>query len=293
MNDPSFWHRNARSGAPEVQDQAHFTGSVDPMAADPQGLVAIGRAVIVAAMSHLRRSFESRPAARAKSRGDYVTAMDLAIEDLIAAEVLRARPYDAVVGEEGTSREGITGIEWIIDPIDGTLQFLRAEAGFVISLAARRGQQVLAAVVGDPVSGAVFWSAHGIGSYRDGLRLHGPAPADPSDAIVSTGFASSPLARKQQAEIVGRLSEFTRHVRVFGSAGYEMCRLAAGSVDAYVETSLALWDALPGAAIAAQAGCQVEILEQPDRGYTVIAAPPDLYRPLRSIVLPLVTAAAP
>ena len=215
------------------------------------------------------------------SRTDLVTAADRAAESLIASRLARARPHDAIVGEEGASRTGTSGITWFIDPIDGTTNFVYGHPGYAVSVAAAAGGRPVAGAVVDPLHGEVFSAARGGGAVCNGEPLAVSRADDLGSALVATGFGYDEADRIHQGSVVAGLLGRVRDIRRMGSAALDLCSVACGRVDAYYEYRLCPWDHAAGSLIAAEAGAVTHspLLEPPSRsgagavGFVLAAAP--------------------
>lgn len=216
---------------------------------------------------------------------DMVTEMDRASEELILSALLDARPNDAVLGEEGTDRAGTTGVRWIIDPIDGTTNYLYGHAGFAVSIAAEIDGVIEIGVVHDPLHGEVFSAMRGGGATRNGAPVRASTEVDLARALVATGFSYEPERRRRQAAVLQQVLPEVRDLRRMGAASVDLCSVACGRVDAYFERGLQPWDHAAGALIATEAGALVGDL---DGGPPVfdfcLAAPPALFEPLRALL---------
>src|SRR4051812_19031993 len=190
---------------------------------------------------------------------DVVTAVDKASEELIVGRLLEARPDDGVLGEEGATREESSGVRWVVDPIDGTVNFLYDLPGYAVSIAAEVDGAVLAGVVLNVATGELFSATVGGGAYlespgRGRVRLTGSRPASLEQTLVATGFGYRVEQRRAQGEVVAALLPRVRDIRRFGSSALDLCAVAAGRLDAYYELGLKPWDHAAGALIAAEAG---------------------------------------
>jgi myo-inositol-1(or 4)-monophosphatase len=193
---------------------------------------------------------------------DVVTAVDEASEALIVGRLLDARPDDGVLGEEGASREGSSGVRWVVDPIDGTVNFLYGLPAYAVSIAAEVDGRTEAGVVLNVATGEQFTAVRGHGAWLTApgsaaVRLHGSAPASLEQALVATGFGYRVEQRRAQGAVVAQLLPEVRDIRRHGSAALELCAAAAGRVDAYYELDLHPWDHAAGALVAAEAGLVV------------------------------------
>lgn len=220
---------------------------------------------------------------------DVVTAMDRASERLLVAELSRLRPDDAVLGEEGAAREGTSGVRWVLDPIDGTVNYLYGLPWYAVSIAAEVDGVVLAGVVYQPESGELFRAARGGGAWLGDTRLRCPAGPVLAQALVSTGFGYDAGRRAAQAKVAAALLPRVRDLRRLGSAALDLCQLAAGRIDAHYESGLSYWDHAAGALIASEAGAVVDWLPDAAAGADcLVAAGPDLHPRLREVLSGLI-----
>jgi myo-inositol-1(or 4)-monophosphatase len=231
-------------------------------------------------------------AATKSSPTDVVTEMDRRSEELITRRLLAARPADAILAEEGGASGAGSGsvsspVRWVIDPIDGTVNYLYGLADWAVSIAAEVAGTVVAGVVHLPRRGETFTATLGGGAWlaREATARAGHAPvalrARPgvplSQALVATGFGYLAARRKVQGEVVAALLPRVRDIRRGGSASVDLCSVAAGRVDAYYERGLNYWDYAAGALIAAEAGAMVAGLSGPPGASMTIAAAPSLF----------------
>jgi myo-inositol-1(or 4)-monophosphatase len=230
-------------------------------------------------------------AATKTSPTDAVTDVDTAAERLIRTRVGAARPDDGFEGEEGGRQAGTSGVNWVIDPIDGTVNFVYGVPAYAVSIGVEVEGVVRAGVVVDVPIGAEYTALMGQGAWRRD-RVDGPAtplrvaPAsDLTQALVATGFGYDPEQRARQAAALAALMPRVRDIRRIGSAALDLCSLAAGRVDAYVEEGLKAWDRAAGVLIAREAGAVVTGLDtdEPDERL-VVAAAPGLFAPFRTLV---------
>lgn len=222
-----------------------------------------------------------------------VTSLDHAVERCIREALIAARPEDGFYGEESAPVAGESGVEWIVDPIDGTNNLIAGLPHWSISIAASVCGRVEVGVVHAPALGWMYGASRG-GVVNRGVVNRGgfqasgpprPSVANLHDAVVATGFASDPRARAEQMEQLGRVVGEVRDVRCHGAASLELCGVACGRLDAYYETGLRPWDVAAAALIAIEAG--IEVSGQPWSGAgTLIAAVPTLAGPLRCLVDP-------
>jgi myo-inositol-1(or 4)-monophosphatase len=216
---------------------------------------------------------------------DMVTEIDRASERLIVEGILQRRPGDGIVGEEGADIAGTTGVQWLIDPVDGTTNYLYAHPGFAVSIAAQLDGETVAGVVRDPLHGDEFAAARGHGATRNGIEVHVPDHADLSTALVATGFSYDPARRARQAAVLAHVLPRVRDIRRMGAAAVDLCSVAAGRVNAYYERGLGPWDLAAGALVATEAGAMVGSLDGPPvAGGVIVAAPRSLFASFRDLL---------
>ncbi|MBR7829739.1 inositol monophosphatase [Actinospica sp. MGRD01-02] len=223
-------------------------------------LLEIGRAAAAEAGKLL---VEGRPAdlgvAQTKSSPtDVVTEMDTAAELAIRAAIRRYRPEDGFLGEEGGSEAGTSGVRWIVDPIDGTVNYLYGRPAWAVSIAAEADGETVAGVVLAPQLGEEFTGVRGEGSWLGVRRLRVAEPEGLAKALVATGFGYQARRREVQGRIVAGLIGQVRDIRRGGSAALDLCFVAAGRADGYFERGTNPWDHAAGALIAQEAGARVE-----------------------------------
>ncbi|MGH9074009.1 MAG: inositol monophosphatase family protein, partial [Acidimicrobiales bacterium] len=180
-----------------------------------------------------------------------------AAEAMIVGGLRRARPDDAVLSEEGASAPGTTGLRWVVDPLDGTTNYLYGLPAFAVSVAAEADGRPLLGVVHDPSRGDTFSAVAGGGARRNGsvLRL-GPAPTL-DRALIGTGFGYDSARRLAQARLLPTVLPAVRDIRRVGSAALDLCWVAAGILDGFYEAGLKPWDHAAGSLVAAEAGAFV------------------------------------
>lgn len=205
-------------------------------------------------------------AATKSSPTDVVTAMDTASEQLLRQHLRDARPEDGFLGEEGGHEAGTSGLTWVVDPIDGTVNYLYGLRSYAVSVAVVRAQghpdpatwTVLAGAVVDPSAGETWAAALGAGATLSDARgtrelRCGPGPAL-GQALVATGFGYDAQRRAEQAAVLTRLLPRVRDLRRVGTASLDLCSVAAGRVDAYYERGTHPWDHAAGALLVEEAG---------------------------------------
>ncbi len=235
-----------------------------------------------------RRPEHLAVAATKSSPTDIVTAMDTASERLIVETLRERRPRDAVMGEEGAHATGSSGVRWIIDPIDGTVNYLYGLPGWCVSIAAEVAGEIVVGVVAVPSYGETFSAVRGQGAYRDGEPIRCAAPVPLAQALVATGFGYSAARRSRQAQLLTEVLPRVRDVRRVGAAAGDLCSVACGRVNAYYEAGLADWDRAAGGLIAREAGALVGGLrEAPASERLTLAAPAGMFEPLHDLLAAL------
>lgn len=264
-----------------------LAGSVRAMA-DLSELRALAEDAAAAAAALLLAGLDTvRTDVQTKSTGtDMVSEMDRAAEALIVERLLGARPDDGLVGEEGTERDGRSGVRWVVDPLDGTTNYLYGLAGFGVSIGAELGGQIVAGAVVDVVRGECFSAELGGGATRDGADIAASPATALATALIATGFSYDAGRRARQAAVLVEVLPKVRDIRRFGAAAVDLCAVACGRVDAYYERGLAPWDLAAGGLIAAEAGAVVtDFAGGPARPGEVLAAAPGVATELRALLL--------
>ncbi|MFF9818009.1 inositol monophosphatase family protein [Streptomyces sp. NPDC014006] len=229
-------------------------------------------------------------AATKSSDVDVVTEMDIAAEKLITGLISERRPEDAFLGEEGGTTEGTSGIRWVIDPLDGTVNYLYGLPTWAVSIAAEQDGETVVGVVAAPMRGETYHAVRGGGAWATGSwdgerRLTCRAAAPLEQALISTGFNYVADVREHQAEVVRRLIPLVRDIRRGGSAAIDLCDVAAGRLDGYYERGLHPWDFGAGDLIAREAGAVTGGRPgEPLSGDLTIAASPAVYQPLQRLL---------
>jgi len=224
-----------------------------------------------------------------KSSGtDMVSEIDRAAEAMIVERLLGSRPHDGVLGEEGADHTGTSGVRWIIDPIDGTTNYLYGIPGFSVSIGAEIDGVPAIGAVAVPLHHDLFTATAGGGAFRNGAPIHASVETDLARALLATGFAYDPDRRRRQADVLARVIEHVRDIRRVGAASVDLCSVACGRVDAYYEKGLQPWDFAAGALIATEAGARVGDLDGgPTSPAFTLAAPAALWSPLAELLTSL------
>jgi len=207
---------------------------------------------------------------------DFATQMDHESEKLIVAEILTARPDDGLIGEEGSNRESKSGVTWVIDPIDGTVNYLYDIPGWCISIAAKDKDGGLVGVVYSPATQSLWKASRGGGAFLNGSPIKCNDPVSLDRALVGSGFAYDIEKRKIQAALVARLLPQIRDLRRLGACAVDICHVASGSLDAYFEAGVNEWDYAAAGLIATEAGATISIdkgIWNGEKNMVIVAGP--------------------
>ena len=217
---------------------------------------------------------------------DFATQMDHESEKLIVGEILKSRPNDGLIGEEGANRPSKSGITWVIDPIDGTVNYLYDIPGWCISIGVKDESGALAGVVYSPATNSLWKATRGGGAFLNGAPITCNEPVALNRALVGSGFAYDIEKRKIQAELVSRLLPEIRDLRRLGACAVDICHVASGSLDAYFEAGVNEWDYAAAGLIATEAGAKISIEKGIWNGEKnmVIAAGPSLHPALSALI---------
>ncbi|MBT8224824.1 MAG: inositol monophosphatase [Dactylosporangium sp.] len=283
-----------------AKDKAQSPPRTGP--ASPEELLAVAVAVVrpAADLARQMRTDGVFGVSTKSTDTDVVTAADRAVERYVAGALSAARPGDTILGEEfgaatadgpepaGRASDGGQRVRWILDPIDGTVNYLYDLPVCAVSLAAEVNGTVVAGVVRNIPTGGEWTATRGGGSYADGRRMTGSEQTVFGQALLATGFGYARERRADQARVLAGLLPQVRDIRRFGAAAVDLCLVAEGKIDAYYEQGLNLWDHAAGGLIAAEAGLLVTGLEgKPAGPDLVLAAPPVLYPPLHEALVAL------
>jgi myo-inositol-1(or 4)-monophosphatase len=246
-------------------------------------LRALAEAVAREAGALLRHAFEG-PELRVSAKStptDLVSEADHAAEKLIRDRLAAARPDDGVLGEEGGDHAGTSGVRWVVDPLDGTINFLFDIPQWAVSIACEDADGALAAVVYDPLRDELFSAERDGAALLDGRPIRASTRQDLATALVGTGFGYDAEVRRAQAAVAARLLPDVRDLRRFGSAAIDLAWTACGRLDAFYEHGLNAWDLAAGRLICERAGLEVhELAPVGPSAPGVLVAPPALAAPL-------------
>ncbi len=246
-------------------------------------LLEIARSIAVEAgeLAKKRRAEGVEVAASKSSAVDIVTFADRETENLIRARLHELRPDDGFFGEESAAASGTSGLTWVVDPIDGTVNFLYGIPQYAVSIAVVEGEAdptswtALAGVVFNPASGELFSATADGGAFLGDQPIHVAPAVELSQALVSTGFSYRTEIRREQGALIAGLIPQVRDIRRMGSAALDLCAVACGRVNAHFERELNPWDHAAGALIAQEAGAHVSGLagKRATREFTLAAEP--------------------
>jgi myo-inositol-1(or 4)-monophosphatase len=216
---------------------------------------------------------------------DVVTQMDRAAERLLVEHLLGERAADGVLGEEGSGIEGSSGVRWVLDPLDGTVNYLYGLPGWAVCVAAEVGERAVVGVVHAPALGVTWSAVRDGGARRDGRPVRAGRCDDLARALVGTGFGYSAQRRAEQADVVRWVLPRVRDIRRAGAASIDLCHVADGRLDAYYERGLQRWDHAAAGVVATEAGASLRIGAGDDPlGTPVLAANPGLIGPLADLL---------
>lgn len=242
-------------------------------------------------LARTRREAGVSIAATKSALADIVTEADREVESLIRTRLAAARPGDGFLGEETGAEAGTTGITWVVDPIDGTVNYAYGIPTYAVSIAAVSGEptpeawEVLAGVVFNPVNGEIFHAARGEGAWLGVQRLSVSPDIAPAGALLATGFGYDPATRPGDLELISRVMPIGRDLRRSGSAALDLSFVASGRLDGYFERGLSPWDFAAGSLLVTEAGGRFG-RATPDGGWRpplVVAAAPTVFDRLAEV----------
>jgi myo-inositol-1(or 4)-monophosphatase len=226
---------------------------------------------------------QRRPVGLKSSPTDVVTETDLRAEDLARRLLTEATPEAGILGEEGGLTAPRARVQWVLDPLDGTINFLYGVPIFAVSIAAAVDGEIVAGAVVDVLRDELFSAHLDGGARRNGEPIAVSSCASLPEALVTTGFSYQADERARQGEVAHRLLSRARDIRCFGSAALELCWVACARVDGYYQRETEIWDRAAGALIAEEAGARVE-MPCPENDDLAIASSPGIFEDLRSVV---------
>lgn len=230
-------------------------------------------------------------AATKSSDTDVVTELDRASEAVLVRRIIASRPDDGLLGEEGSDRVGTSGLRWVLDPLDGTVNYLYGLGSWAVSVAVQDELGTLVGVVAAPTLGETYVAVRGRGAHVVGddgvrVRLRVNDPVRLERALVGTGFGYRRERRELQAAVVAQLLPEIRDIRRAGACATDLCHLGAGRLDGFYEVGPQPWDHAAGGLVAQEAGARFALLPLPGQDDPLIlAAGPTLFGPLRDRLL--------
>jgi myo-inositol-1(or 4)-monophosphatase len=214
---------------------------------------------------------------------DIATQMDKKAEKFIVESLLAARPDDGIIGEEGSAVESKSGITWVIDPLDGTVNYFYGLPGWNVSIAAKDKDGSIVGVVTAPTINSTWWATLGGGAFYNGHQIRCNEPIAVDRALIATGFQYDVAHRTTQITDLAKLVPLARDVRRNGAAAVDLCHVAMGALDGYYEAGLKEWDWAAGGLVATEAGARfAQYGQEPLR--TTLAAGPTLHAHLASLL---------
>ena len=214
---------------------------------------------------------------------DIVTQMDKKAETFIVQSILAKRPDDGMIGEEGAAIESTSGITWVIDPLDGTVNYFYGLPGWNVSIAAKDRDGSVVGVVTAPTLNSTWWATRGGGAFFNGSKIKVNEPVEFDRAFIGTGFQYDVSHRVRQIENVGRMLPLIRDIRRNGAAAVDICSVAMGSLDAYFEDGLKEWDWAAASLVATEAGARFGLFGAAPH-MTTLAAGPTLFAELEAFL---------
>lgn len=259
--------------------------SVPPNSAPPNSallddLLALAVDLAAAAAVRHQRGEAGRVDTKS-SHSDPVTDVDRDSERLIVSGITRARPDDGLLGEEGASREGTSGLTWVIDPLDGTVNYVYGMPSHAVSIAVEHHGTPVVAVVHDTAHDDIFTARRGGGAHRNGAPIRVSATERLADTLLGTGFSYHAAQRRLQGRVLADLIGEVRDIRRVGSCAVDLCWTAMGRLDAFYETGPQRWDVSAGLLIIREAGGVATYDESTRR---ILGAPPSVWNDLHAAV---------
>ncbi|MEX1022446.1 MAG: inositol monophosphatase family protein [Dehalococcoidia bacterium] len=217
---------------------------------------------------------------------DAVTEVDRACEALIVRRILEARPDDSILGEEGADHTGASGVRWVIDPLDGTVNYLYRRGAFAVSLGIEVDGQPAAGAVFDPSRDEMFSAVRGAGAWLNGAPIRASDASVLGWSLIGTGFGYEEHIRRAQGATLAEVIPQVRDIRRAGSAALDVCAVACGRLDGYYERGVQAWDIAAAAVIVQEAGGLAERLGTPEvPAGTWVAGAPGVFAQLRAAVV--------
>jgi myo-inositol-1(or 4)-monophosphatase len=204
---------------------------------------------------------------------DIATQMDTKAEKFIVQSLLAARPDDGIIGEEGSSVPSKSGITWVIDPLDGTVNYFYGLPGWNVSIAAKDSEGVIVGVVTAPTINSTWWATRGGGAFYNGHAIKCNDPVEVDRALLATGFQYDVADRVSQLEDFAKLVPVVRDMRRNGAAAVDLCHVAMGALDGYYEAGLKEWDWSAGGLVATEGGATFKKYGEGPMQISMVAGP--------------------
>lgn len=222
----------------------------------------------------LRENFGQTPHVNEFAAHDIKLELDVRAQDLITQIILDAFPDHAIYGEEGMAGNSASEFQWIVDPLDGTVNYFYGIPHFCVSIALRQGEQILAGVIYDPSRDELFATSRGAASTLNGAPIHASQRSELGDTIISVGLAKVTATIHHNLPVLQELIHRVRKCRMMGSAALDLAYVACGRLDAYIESGISLWDVAAGILLVENAGGLVTLKPREDKAekYSIVAS---------------------
>ncbi|TAN29530.1 MAG: inositol monophosphatase [Actinomycetota bacterium] len=254
-----------------------------------QTLVEAAKTFATEAANLVRSSRNEQLSISSKSSiTDMVTDVDKAAENYLVERIHQVFPEHSIIAEEGSDHKGSSEVSWIIDPIDGTTNFIYGFPSYSVSVGVRTHDDVVAGAVYNIPENALYWSGKGMGAFKNSSQIHVRDKVAISKSLIGTGFGYSALRRVAQAKFLASIIGEVRDIRRAGAASLDLCFLAEGRLDGYYEAGLWPWDYTAAALIVREAGGTIlgPTDEEPSGELTIGASNLELADFLRRKVIP-------
>jgi myo-inositol-1(or 4)-monophosphatase len=256
-----------------------------------QSLLEAAKQIAKEAADHIQATRTNEYQISTKSSTtDMVTSIDKSVETFIVQKIRHLYPSHSIIAEEGSDFEGKSDIAWVIDPIDGTTNFIYNFPAYSVSLAVTERETTVAGVVMNLAENSMYWASKDGGAFKDNQTIEVRGPEQISRSLIGTGFGYSPIRRVSQANFLHSIIGEVRDIRRAGAASLDLCYLAEGRLDGYYEAGLKQWDYAAGSLIVTEAGGIVTGITElrPNSDLVVAASNPELADFLRNKLIPWV-----
>ncbi len=239
---------------------------------DLDALLETARQSALSAGALLRERFGTQLVVNEASHHDLKIQLDVDIQNLLTREIQSAFPEHLILGEEGGEGSGGRGYEWILDPIDGTVNLAYGIPHFCVSVACRLDDKILAGVIYDPMRNELFEAVRGGGAKLNAASIHVSDRTKIEEAILALGFSKSSESVEKCLELYQHYARKARKLRAMGSAALDMAYIASGRLDAYIEQGIKIWDIAAGLVILEEAGGKVELTPRSEQHHYHVCA---------------------